>query len=347
MENISKMKKTIFLALSSLLLASQVGLAAATTTPSTKKTQPVTTAVHSKSTKARSTTASTSSNKSTSNNKKATTNSKSKATPKATKKTGSSKNSSSHYSRKSRSHNHSAKHHAPQGNVEAMADSEGEALTGNPEATATTASDEASSSDSFTHRMVAMVEETVSNLRYSVYKLGGTHFDASKGVYMVDCSDYVDHLLHDSSPRAYTSLANWSGSYKPTSEHYYSFFTQRLAAASDPNWQKIDDTQNLQAGDILVLRYKNSRGRGAGGHVMVVMDKPSGNDNVMEVRVADSASSGHGDDTRPLHTSGIGIGTMLLKVNPQTGQPFAYAWKAGAPWKSNVKIAMGRPTGTA
>lgn len=338
------MRRIIFLALFSLILASQAVFASTAASTHAKKTSKptATTATHSKSRKATSN-SSTSATKTSSPSHKQTTAS-SKHTTTTTKKStsASGKHASTRHPHTSHSRKHTAKSRTPQGDVEAMADSEGEELTATSNDTTPTKSD-----NSFTHRMVAMVDDTVQNLRYSVYKLGGTHYDASKGVYMVDCSDYVDHLLHDSSPQAYTSLATWSGSYKPTSEHYYSFFTQRLAAASDPNWQKINNTQKLQPGDILVFRYKNSRGRAAGGHVMIVMDKPSGDDNVLQLRVADSAASGHGEDTRPAHTSGIGIGTMLLKVNSDTGEPYAYAWKAGAPWKSNVNFAMARPNSTA
>ena len=61
------------------------------------------------------------------------------------------------------------------------------------------------------------------------------------------------------------------------------------------------------------------------------------------VRVADSAPVGHGNDTRPSNRSGIGIGTLLLKINDLTGRPLAFAWRAGAYWNSHVDFAMARP----
>lgn len=179
------------------------------------------------------------------------------------------------------------------------------------------------------------VNKTIQNMRYSSYKLGGTQFDPSRGIYVVDCSDYVDHMLNQANPRAYFSLVNGTGTSKPTTQDYYSFFNQ-LPYQSNRSWSKIDDATRLQAGDILVFR------NGWGGHVMVVMDKPVRRNDVLMLRVADSASSGHSQDTRPAHTSGIGIGTMLLKVDGATNRPAAYAWRVGAPWE-NVRFAMGRP----
>jgi len=240
----------------------------------------------------------------------------------------------SKHHKKSLKGRHVSKHKLAQGNPQAIAGSQSQTLS---------APLPLSTQKPLPGRIVSMVDDTIKNLRYSVYKLGGTHYDAQKGVYMVDCSDYVDHLLHDASPQAYTNLAQWSGSYRPTSAHYYDFFTRYInGAPKSTSWQKVENSEKLQGGDILVLRYKSSRGRSAGGHVMVVMNEPRGYANVLQVRVADSAASGHSADTRAAHTSGIGVGTMLLKVN-NSGQPYAYAWSADSPWKSNVEFAMARP----
>lgn len=186
--------------------------------------------------------------------------------------------------------------------------------------------------------LASMVNKTVDNMRYSHYQMGGTKFDPNHGVYVVDCSSYVDRLLNQVNPQAYGNLVNRTGTTRPTTEDYYNFFTN-LAYQSNHYWRKVDNANSLQPGDILVFR--SGWNGGGSGHVMVVMNKPVRHDDVLMVRVSDSASSGHSQDTRPAHTSGIGIGTMLLKVN-NTNQPAAYAWRVGAPWE-NVHFAMGRP----
>jgi hypothetical protein len=73
------------------------------------------------------------------------------------------------------------------------------------------------------------------------------------------------------------------------------------------------------------------------------MDKPVQEGNTFKIRIADSAPTGHSRDTRIPSASGIGIGTMLLKVNLKTYQPYAYAWKIGSRWQNNVNFAMARP----
>lgn len=198
---------------------------------------------------------------------------------------------------------------------------------------------------SIEQRVVGFVHKTIDTLNYSKYKMGGSKFDTSSGVYIVDCSNYVDQILQAVSPHAYLSLVNWSGAETPTTQHYYDFFSD---LSNDPYWDRINDVENLRPGDIIVFRYvshykKRHRAGGTRGHVMVVMDKPIKVQNGFLVRVADSAPTGHSQDTRPAHVSGIGIGTLLLKVNPKTGKPAAYAWRTGSLWKKNVNFAMARP----
>jgi len=190
--------------------------------------------------------------------------------------------------------------------------------------------------------MVEFVKKTVDNLHYSSYKLGGKRFDPVRGVYIVDCSNFVDHILQNVYPDAYSNLVDSVGADNPASQHYFNFFRD-LAEESDGHWNKINDIEQLQPGDILVFRYKNSRGAETGGHVMVVMEKPERASDVYFVRVADSARSRHSEDTRQLNESGIGIGTLLLKANPKTGQPSAFAWGVNSYWNKNVKFAMARP----
>lgn len=191
-------------------------------------------------------------------------------------------------------------------------------------------------------QLVEFVHKTVATLRYSAYQLGGKKFDTSKGVYIVDCSSYVGNVLQNVYPNAFSSLANWSGSEKPTTYDYYNFITS-LPQNQKRYWTKIDDVKRLKPGDILVFRYKNSIGNETGGHVMIVMDKPVLDADAFQVRVADAANTGHSEDTRMPNVSGIGVGTLLLKVNPKTYQPSAYAWKVGSKFKNNAYFAMARP----
>ena len=189
--------------------------------------------------------------------------------------------------------------------------------------------------------LVDYVHSMVSGLRYSTYQLGGTYINSTKGEYIVDCSTYVDHVLKSVYPNAYQRLAHYSQSQKPTSDDFYHYFTE-ISDRDANGWNPIHSVNELRPGDILVFRYTNRVGDETGGHVMIVMDRPRAKDNLYAVRVADSASDGHSEDTRRPHSSGVGIGTLLLKTD-HTQTPRAFAWKAGSRWQSNVAFAMGRP----
>lgn len=190
--------------------------------------------------------------------------------------------------------------------------------------------------------LVDLVHRAISALHFSRYRFGGTYFNLSRGIYEVDCSDYVDHLLRMAEPGAYHTLVASTHTEKPTSADYFRFF-KNLPENPISGWQEIDNVADLKPGAILVFRYSDENDA-PGGHVMVVMDKPvpTYDGNAFAVRVSDSASSRHSNDTRSPHTSGIGIGTLMLKVDPHSGEPNAYAWTLNSGWKS-IEAAMAEP----
>jgi len=185
-----------------------------------------------------------------------------------------------------------------------------------------------------------LVKATVNNAQYSAYKLGGSHFDFSRGIYVLDCSRYIDYLLKAIHPKSFASLVNFSGSSAPSTRDYFYFF--KNIPENSTRWNKVKAVKQLQPGDILVFRSTNKR-IAVPGHVMVVMNTPVKKTGTFAVRVADSAPYRHSNDTRLPHITGIGIGTLLIKANPKTGQPQAYAWSLGSRWKKNVNFAMARP----
>lgn len=201
--------------------------------------------------------------------------------------------------------------------------------------------DERTITQAMKDRLVNFVSHTINNLKYTNYKFGGNHFDASKGVYVLDCSAYVDNVLESIHPDAYFDIVDKLGTDRLTSHDYYTFF-RSLSEDGSGSWNAVKKVEELEAGDILVFRYKNKKGRITGGHVMVVMDTPVGDFDTYSVRVADSAPTKHSQDTR-YKQSGVGIGTLSLKVNPTTGKPYAFAWREGAKWMKNVNFAMARP----
>lgn len=191
-------------------------------------------------------------------------------------------------------------------------------------------------------RIVTYVDNFMSSLRYTTYRSGDRIFDTMHGIFELDCSHYVDHILQNACPNAYHSLVSSTGSTSPDSQNYFDFFN-RLSTHMKNDWNAVDDAKQLQAGDVLVFRYLNASGYSSSGHVMMVMGKPVIKNDNLFVRVSDSAEASHSNDTRAGHSSGVGIGTMVLKVNPTTGRPTAYAWDVDSRWQNRVEFAMARP----
>ena len=192
----------------------------------------------------------------------------------------------------------------------------------------------------YQHPLVDLAKKTINTSSYSRYKLGGNQFDLTKGIYIIDCSAYVDHLLKAAFPKAYDSLVSAMGSQTPNSKDYYNFFVG-LNHNPNPYWSQVNNVDQLHPGDILV--FTKNRSSRASGHIMVVVSKPTPQADGYLIKVADSSPYKHSKDTREASkATGIGMGTLAIKAGP-TGQPNAYAWKAGSSWNHSVKFAMARP----
>ncbi len=193
--------------------------------------------------------------------------------------------------------------------------------------------------------MVQEVNQVLSKEHYTRYILGGQVFNVKKGVFLVDCSSYVSHLLKRVEPNAYQQLVEFAGTETPNSLDFYNFF-KKLSLNNDSDyWQPINKVKNLKPGDIIVFRYKHLRRRIA-GHVMVVMKKPKAMPNKPHsyvVRVSDSSPFRHTNDTR--HHSGIGAGSMVLYTNSD-GKPLSYSWKLNMGRENTMLIDLGRPITT-
>jgi hypothetical protein len=160
------------------------------------------------------------------------------------------------------------------------------------------------------------------------------------GVYLCDCSDYLNTLLKRACPGAYRELPNYQKS--PTTKDYYALFST-LKTRSTPvsSWYRIQDVRNLCPGDVVVWRNETA----GTGHVSLVLSEaainPSRTSEVL-VRVADSTLSPHADDTRAAGDTGIGSGVIGLRIDSK-GQATGMYWRGGvSTMVQPVKVAVGR-----
>lgn len=156
-------------------------------------------------------------------------------------------------------------------------------------------------------------------------------------------------LTHSYSWATGTYFTNNFASTSPTAAKYYDV----LSAGTAQHFDSVSHVQDLQAGDIIAIKYTDSGGSEGDptGHVMTVLSTQTynrdGDTSTTEyaIRVIDSTSNPHGvvssssgspyqsfPDTRATTSnvteySGIGKGWIFIQVD-STGVPTGYWWGA-------------------
>jgi len=189
-------------------------------------------------------------------------------------------------------------------------------------------------------RALGKMSENMTVTEYS----HGFRVSEREGVYVFDCSGFADWLLGKAAPRARAAV-RFGLERRPVARD----FQRRLAALpiGKPRygWQRVGRVADMEPGDVVawlkpeVIQSTNT------GHVAFAVHRPvavAGYSNAFLVRVADSTSLLHDDDTRS-GRSGFGLGTILLVADPNSGAPVAYGWVA-LRWRAfETAIAIGRP----
>lgn len=189
-------------------------------------------------------------------------------------------------------------------------------------------------------RALGKMSENLSGSEYS----HGFRVDERAGVYVFDCSGFADWLLARTAPRARASV-RYGLKQRPLARDFQRRLAALPAGSERHGWRRISRVAEIEAGDVIawlkpaIIRSANT------GHVAFAVHRPvlaPGYDNAYLVRVADSTSLLHDDDTRAGRT-GFGFGTILLVADAETGAPVAYGW-AGLRWRSfETPIAVARP----
>jgi hypothetical protein len=170
-----------------------------------------------------------------------------------------------------------------------------------------------------------------------------SHVDKAAGVFELDCSGFVDHLLKQSSPQQFSQLPIEAGHTRPRVESYYELFAG-LEQNPKPGWEAIRRFSDLRRGDIIAWKKELAANEtGDTGHVMIVAGPPTRRENSSyRVTVYDSTKTPHDNDTRAPGTDGIGRGDLFFYVNGQDA-PVAFQF-ASQRKVHEAPIAMGRPT---
>jgi hypothetical protein len=227
------------------------------------------------------------------------------------------------------------------------------------------------SGDSPRVQLLNEVKEVWSKLKQTEY----THrkqsvIDLDQGIVKFDCSGYVSEvLLKNALPNHYAGVTSFLKDHRtsiPSAKNGRMWMTRPLAGLfydyfekERPNdWLVFRSAADLKPGDLIVARYDDQwrvkRNESTTGHIMVAWEMESQtSDSIVQVRVFDSAKSGHTKelDTRHQSTdgvtaldhSGIGSGVMLFRLAGD-GTTDGYKWSLSSKRWYNL-VGSPRATG--
>ncbi len=189
------------------------------------------------------------------------------------------------------------------------------------------------------HPLVEESESIFSLLNETAYQ-HTTVMDDVSGTYLCDCSGYINTLLERTSPDAYLEIQ--AVRERPTTKEYLAFFSNlKTRGASKAPFIRVTDARTLCPGDIVVWRDESA----GTGHMGLILEPPVPNPfrgGELLVRIADSTSSPHADDTRSAGLTGIGSGVIGIQVDAR-GNPVGVYWRGGISRTLKlVDVAVGR-----
>ena len=173
-----------------------------------------------------------------------------------------------------------------------------------------------------------------------------TYMNESTGTRRTDCSGWLDYSLTRVLPSAY-ALVPHPNTFKPLADDWYRYLSARPTSAStdlsSARWRKIPHVVDLRPGDLVVWLIPPGSTSDNTGHLMMVASAPTpGRAGEWLVPVIDSTTAPHANDSRGTLHTGLGSGTIGLKVDA-SGNPVAYYWRGGLSYTAvSTEIVLGR-----
>jgi hypothetical protein len=145
------------------------------------------------------------------------------------------------------------------------------------------------------------------------------------GVFLWDCSGMAAWILRRAAPGAMNAISRE----RPVARDFVSAIERAPIGRSRGGWQRLARIDEALPGDVFAWRRPRGFPSTNTGHVGFVLDRPlpvPGVPNAYAVRVADSTSWGHQEDTRPDDgTGGFGVGTLVF-LTDGSGHGTHYGW---------------------
>lgn len=173
-------------------------------------------------------------------------------------------------------------------------------------------------------RVLEVLDSVRAGLRQTRYQ-HATVIRERDGVFLWDCSGMAAWVLRRAAPRAMQQITRE----RPVARDFVSRIENAPTDRARAGWQRVDRIEQALPGDLFAWRRPRGFPSRNTGHVGFLVDRPHpvpGMPGAYAVRVADSTSWGHQDDTR--HQDGIGgfgIGTLVFLTDGE-GHGTHYGW---------------------
>ena len=170
-----------------------------------------------------------------------------------------------------------------------------------------------------------------------------THVVEAEGVYHLDCSGLLCHILKKISPVHLSEIPVAAGHSRALALQFYEAFID--AGKNGKNgWVQIQQMKKAKPGDVLDWRLEKQIEGHDTGHVMIIDESPvEDSPTLFKVAIIDSTKSPHLNDTRKDGATGVGRGTIWIVTN-EAGHPIGYHWKSKTGKMHEIQIAIGRAT---
>lgn len=173
-------------------------------------------------------------------------------------------------------------------------------------------------------RVMGLVTQIRSTLRASAYS-HTTRVRPRDGRYDWDCSGMAAWILQQAAPLAMRRITRE----RPVARDFVQQIESAPVGRARAGWQRLERIDEAMPGDLFAWRRPRGFPSHNTGHVGFVLDRPARVPAIpggWAVRVADSSSYVHQDDTRSGDADGgFGIGTIVFLAD-ESGHGTHYGW---------------------
>lgn len=190
-------------------------------------------------------------------------------------------------------------------------------------------------------RILSTIERIARSMRATRYQ-PRTIVREREGLFLWDCSGMADWVLTRAAPRAMRAIPRS----RAVARDFYFAIERAPAGRAHGGWMRLAHIEDARPGDVFAWLRPPDWPRRNTGHVGFLLEAPRPVPhvpNAYTVRIVDSTSVPHQDDTRSWPgEGGFGSGTILFTTDGN-GAPTAYGWHGtNSRWVVPTRIVFGR-----